>query len=69
MRVSARNVLKGKAKTITDGIVNSEGVVELPGGVAITAVVTKTAVQSLGLAVGKEAYVIVKATNVMLGID
>jgi molybdopterin-binding protein len=69
MRISARNVLKGKVKKITEGAVNSEVVVELPGGQEVVAIVTKTSVQSLGLAVGKEAYAIVKASCVMLGVD
>jgi molybdopterin-binding protein len=61
--------LKGKVKKITEGAVNSEVVVELPGGQEVVAIVTKTSVQSLGLAVGKEAYAIVKASCVMLGVD
>jgi molybdopterin-binding protein len=69
MRVSARNILKGKVKKITDGLVNSEVVIELPGGQEVVAVVTKPSVAQLGLAVGKEAYAIAKATNVMLGVD
>ncbi|MGA2616256.1 MAG: molybdopterin-binding protein [Thermoguttaceae bacterium] len=69
MRISARNVLKGKVKKITEGMVNSEVVVELPGGQEVVAVVTKTSEQRLGLAVGKDAYVIIKATSVMLGVD
>ena len=69
MKISARNILKGKVKKITEGMVNSEVVVELPGGQEVVAIITKTSVQSLGLAVGKEAYAIVKATSVMLGVD
>jgi molybdopterin-binding protein len=69
MKVSARNVLKGKVKKITEGVVNSEVVIELPGGQEVVAIVTKTSVQSLGLAVGKDACAIVKATSVMLGVD
>jgi molybdopterin-binding protein len=69
MRLSARNVFKGKVKQISVGVVNTEVVVELPGGLEVVAVVTKTAVESLGLAKGKEAYAVIKATNVMLGVD
>ncbi len=69
MKLSARNVLKGKVKSITDGMVNAEVIVELPGGQEIASVVTKTSVQSLGLVVGGDAYVVIKATNVMLGAD
>jgi molybdopterin-binding protein len=69
MKISARNTLKGKVKKITEGMVNSEVVIELSGGQEVVAIITKTSVQSLGLAVGKDAYAIVKATSVMLGVD
>ncbi len=69
MRISARNVLKGKVKKITRGAVNSEVVVELPGGLEVVAVVTKSAEEGLELAVGKEAYTAIKASNVLLGVD
>lgn len=69
MRISARNTFKGKVKRITEGIVNCEVTIELPEGQQIVAIVTKTAVQSLGLAAGRDAYAIVKATSVMLGVD
>ena len=69
MKVSARNVLKGKVKSLQHGAVNSEVIVQLPGGMEIVSIITKTAAQSLGLKEGKEVYAIVKATNVILGID
>jgi molybdopterin-binding protein len=69
MRISARNVLKGKVKTVTDGAVNSEVMIVLPGGQEVVAIVTKTAVGSLGLVPGKDAYAIIKASSVMIGVD
>ena len=69
MRISARNVLKGKVKQVTQGAVNTEVVIQLPGGDEIVSIITKTSANKLGLAVGKEAYAIVKASNVMIGID
>jgi molybdopterin-binding protein len=50
-------------------VVNSEVVVQLPQGLEIVSVVTKTAVENLGLKEGMEVYAIIKATNVILGID
>ena len=69
MKLSARNVLKGKVKSIQHGAVNSEVIVQLPGDIEIVSVITKTAAQSLQLKEGKEVYAIVKATNVMLATD
>ena len=69
MKISARNVLEGKVKRIVHGAVNSEIVVELPGGTQIVAIITKESAQNLGLQEGKSAYVIVKASDVMVAID
>ena len=69
MKLSARNVLKGTVKTIIEGTVNTEVVVELPGGQEIVSVITKSSVHSLGLAKGKSVYSVIKASNVMLAVD
>ena len=69
MKVSARNVLKGKVRSVEHGSVNSEVVIQLPGGTEIVSIITKTAAQNLGLKEGKEAYAIIKASNVILGTD
>jgi molybdopterin-binding protein len=69
MKVSARNVLKGRVKNIKHGAVNSEVVLQLPNGLEIVSVVTKASTENLGLKEGKDVYAIIKATNVILGID
>lgn len=69
MKISARNILKGKIKRIVPGAVNSEVIVELSGGAEIVSVITKESMDSLGLAVGKEVYAVVKASNVMIATD
>lgn len=69
MKLSARNCLKGKVKKIIAGMVNSEVVLELPGGACITSIITKESVADLGLREGKDAYAVIKATSVMLAID
>jgi len=69
MKISARNILKGKVTKIIPGAVNSEVIVELSGGAQIVSVITKESVASLGLAVGKEVYAVVKASNVMIATD
>jgi molybdopterin-binding protein len=69
MRISARNNLKGTIKKIAIGAVNAEVVIELPGGDQVISIVTKEAIASLGLVEGATAYAIIKASNVMIGVD
>jgi molybdopterin-binding protein len=69
MKLSARNVLKGKIKQIKIGAVNDEVVLELMKGVEIVSVITKESAEKLQLAIGKEAYAVIKASNVMIAVD
>jgi molybdopterin-binding protein len=69
MQISARNVLKGRVKKITAGAVNSEVILEVASGVEMVSIITKSSAERLGLKPGKEVYAIVKASNVMIGID
>ncbi len=69
MKLSARNVLKGRVVKLVKGAVNSEVTLELPGGVQIVSVITNASVVSLKLKKGKEAYAVIKASNVMMAVD
>jgi len=69
MKLSARNVLKGKIVKVTPGAVNSEIILELPGGAQVVSIITKESAETLGLAKGKDAYAVIKASNVMIAID
>ena len=69
MKISARNVLAGTVKSITPGAVNSEVVIELPGGVEIVSIITKSSAENLDLAPGKQVYAVVKASNVMIAAE
>ena len=69
MRISARTVLKGKVIKYDQGAVNAEVVIQLPGGDEIVSIITKGAAAKLGIDVGKKAYAIIKASNVMVGVD
>ena len=69
MKISARNVLKGKVRQIKPGAVNTEVIIQLPGGPEIVSIITKESADKLGLMVGREAYAIIKASNVMVGVD
>jgi molybdopterin-binding protein len=69
MKISARNQLKGKVKEVKHGAVNSEVTIELPGGLEVVSVITRTSAENLGLAKGKDVYAVVKATSVMIATD
>jgi molybdopterin-binding protein len=67
MKISARNVFKGKVKQLEHGAVNSGVVVELDGGLEVVSIITKHSAEPLGLTVGKEVYAVIKASNIMIG--
>jgi molybdopterin-binding protein len=69
MKISARNVIKGKVKSIDTGAVNSEIIIEIPGGAEIVSVITKKSADNLKLVPGKQVYAVIKASNVMIAVD
>ena len=69
MKLSARNVLKGKVVKVTHGAVNSEVMVELGKGVEIISIITKKSAKDLRLSKGKQVYAVIKASNVMIATD
>ncbi len=68
-KISARNNLKGKVKSVKHGTVNSEVTIELPGGTQIVSMITKSSAEHLELAAGKDVYAIIKASSVMIATD
>lgn len=68
LKLSARNRLPGVVRSLTPGAVNAEIVIELKGGQSVTAIVTRESIKALGLAVGKPASAIFKASGVILGV-
>ena len=69
MKLSARNVLKGKILKVVKGAVNSEVTLEPPGGTQIVSIITNSSVENLGLEEGKQAFAVIKASNVMVAVD
>lgn len=69
MKISARNTIKGKVKKIISGAVNTEVIIELPGGTEIVSIITKSSADSLKIQEGKEVYAVIKASSVMIGVD
>jgi molybdopterin-binding protein len=69
MQLSARNQFPGTIVRIKKGLVTAEVVVRIAGGHEIAAVITMSAVKALGLKKGSRATAVVKATEVMIGVD
>jgi molybdopterin-binding protein len=69
MHISARNIFKGKVKSVQPGAVNTEVIIELPGGDEIVSIITKESAENLGLAVGKAAYAVIKSSDVIVTTD
>jgi molybdopterin-binding protein len=69
MKLSARNVLKGKIKQIKVGAVNTEVLLDLGQGIEVVSIITRESAENLQLAAGKEAYAVIKASNVMIAVD
>ena len=69
MKISARNVLKGKVKQLKAGAVNTEVIVKTDNGDEIVSIITKESAEKLKLAKGKEVYAVIKASSVMIMTD
>lgn len=69
MKLSARNQLKGTVTNINKGAVNGIVSLDIGGGNIITSTISISAIEELGLKVGAQAYAVIKATSVMIGVD
>lgn len=69
MRLSARNILMGKVVALTRGATTTHVKVEIVEGVVVTAAITNEAADDLGLMVGADAAAIIKASDVIIGIE
>jgi molybdopterin-binding protein len=69
MRLSARNIIKGKLLTVRRGATTAHVKIAVGGGAVITASITNEAVRDLALKKGDTAYAVIKASDVMVGKD
>lgn len=69
MKISARNQLKGTVTEVTKGATTSHVKVDIGGGQMVTASITNAAVDELGLKKGQKAVAIIKASDVMIGVE
>lgn len=67
-RTSARNQFAGTVAAIHAGAVNDTVELELAGGQRLVATITSPSTRALGLAVGRQAIALVKASSVLLGL-
>jgi molybdopterin-binding protein len=68
MKISARNIIKGKVVEITKGATTAHVKIDI-GGQVLTSAITNEAVDALKLAKGQDAYAVIKASDVMIAID
>lgn len=69
MKIGARNILKGEIVDIAKGGTTSLVKIDIGGGTIITASLTNASAEELGLAPGRKAYAVFKATDVLVGVD
>ena len=69
MKLSARNILRGRVIAVTRGATTANVKIDIGGGVIVTSSVTNEAVDELRLAEGDVAYAVIKASDVMVGKD
>ena len=69
MKLSARNQIKGKVLEIVKGATTSLVLVEIARGKVITSSITNEAVKDLDLKIGRAATVVIKASDVMIGVE
>jgi molybdopterin-binding protein len=69
MRLSARNQLKGTVTKVTKGATTSHVVVDIGDGQTVTSSITNESVDELGIKKGGKVTVVIKASDVMIGVD
>jgi molybdopterin-binding protein len=68
MKLSARNILKGKITEVRKGATTTHVLIDI-GGSIVTSSITNEAADELKLAKGQSAYAVIKASDVMVGVD
>ena len=68
MKLSARNILKGKIVEVKKGTTTAHVKIDV-GGQIVTSAITNEAVDALKLAKGQDAYAVIKASDVMIAVD
>ena len=69
MKLSARNVLKGKVVSVEKGSTTAHVKIEIASGQVVTSAITNESVDALGLKVGGDAYAVIKSSDVIIAVD
>ena len=69
MKLSASNQLRGRVVALERGPISARVVIEIAPGVRITSLITTASVDRLGLELDREAVAIIKATEVIVGVQ
>jgi molybdopterin-binding protein len=69
MKLSARNQIKGTIAEVRKGVTTTHVRIDIGGGRIVTAAITNESADELGLAPGKEAYAVIKSSDVMVAVD
>ena len=69
LKLSARNVLRGKVKRVVMGTVNTEVALEIAPGIELISIITRSSAEELGLVEGTEAYAVIKSSNIVIGME
>ncbi|HEY1458659.1 MAG TPA: TOBE domain-containing protein [Casimicrobiaceae bacterium] len=69
MKTSARNQFAGVIKELTKGPVSTEVVMEIAPGIQVVAIISTRSAESLGLALGKRSYALIKGSSVVVAVD
>ena len=68
MKISARNQIAGRIVEVRKGTTTAHVRIDIGGGTVVTAAITNEAVDYLGLAAGKAAIAVIKASDVMIAV-
>ena len=69
MKLSARNIIKGRVADLGTDSIAAQVQVDIGGGNLVTSTITKDSAERLGLSVGKDVAIVIKASDVMLAVD
>ncbi len=69
MKLSARNQIAGTIAEVQPGATTTHVRIEVADGLVITASITNEAARELGLAPGMKAVAVIKASDVMVGVE